>query len=54
MNLQVSSLIEIRRWVLYWGADCRVLEPEELREQIREAAIARMMGGPDSLSKTAC
>ena len=31
MHLQVSSLIEIRRWVLYWGADCRVLEPEELR-----------------------
>lgn len=31
MNLQVSSLIELRRWVLYWGADCQVLEPEELK-----------------------
>lgn len=40
MNLQVSSLIEIRRWVLYWGADCQVLEPEELREQVRQAARA--------------
>lgn len=40
MHLQVSSLIEIRRWVLYWGADCRVLEPAELREQILEAAMS--------------
>ena len=40
MNLQVSSLIEIRRWVLYWGADCQVLEPEELREKVRQAARA--------------
>jgi predicted DNA-binding transcriptional regulator YafY len=38
MNLQVSSLIEIRRWVLYWGADCRVLEPEELKVEVRRQA----------------
>jgi predicted DNA-binding transcriptional regulator YafY len=40
MHLEVSSLIEIRRWVLYWGADCQVLEPEELREQVQQAALA--------------
>ena len=38
MQLQVSSLIEIRRWVLYWGADCQVLEPEELKHFIAAAA----------------
>jgi predicted DNA-binding transcriptional regulator YafY len=38
MCLQVSSLIEIRRWVLFWGADCRVLEPEELKQQVRQQA----------------
>ena len=40
MHLQVSSLIEIRRWVLYWGADCRVLEPEELKNEVRRQAEA--------------
>jgi len=40
MRLQVSSLIEIRRWVLYWGADCRVLEPAELRIEVRRQAEA--------------
>ncbi len=40
MNLHVSSLIEIRRWVLYWGADCRVLEPEELKIEVRRQAEA--------------
>ena len=38
MQLQVSSLIEIRRWVLYWGADCQVLEPEELKRLVSAAA----------------
>ncbi|MEZ6043881.1 MAG: WYL domain-containing transcriptional regulator [Planctomycetaceae bacterium] len=36
MKLTVSSLIEIRRWVLYWGADCQVLEPEELKQRISQ------------------
>jgi len=40
MRLEVSSLIEIRRWVLYWGADCQVLEPEELRIEVRRQAEA--------------
>lgn len=38
MHLQVSSLIEIRRWVLYWGADCEVLEPQELKHDVAETA----------------
>ena len=42
MKLNVSSLIEIRRWVLYWGADCQVLEPEELKEEIN-SNLRRML-----------
>jgi len=26
--------------VLYWGADCRVLEPEELKNEVRRQAEA--------------
>ena len=33
---RVSGLLEIRSWVLGWGADAEVLEPSELREWVRE------------------
>ena len=32
----VSGVIEIRLWILSWGDDVEVLEPAELREQVRE------------------
>lgn len=38
LSMSLRSLIEIRRWILSWGAECEVLEPEELRSDIlREA-----------------
>jgi len=40
----VSGVIEIRLWILSWGDDAEVLEPAELRTQVREIlerAIAR-------------
>lgn len=40
----VSGVIEIRLWILSWGDDVEVLEPPELRGQVREIlerAIAR-------------
>jgi proteasome accessory factor B len=36
---RVSGTLEIRSWILGWGADVEVLEPVELREEI--AAIVR-------------
>jgi predicted DNA-binding transcriptional regulator YafY len=33
-RMQLSSLVEIKRWVMWWGADCEVIEPPELRECI--------------------
>jgi len=32
----VSGVIEIRLWILSWGEDAEVLEPEELRTQVRD------------------
>ena len=30
LRLHVNDLGLIKRWVMYWGAECEVLEPEEL------------------------
>jgi proteasome accessory factor B len=43
----VSGVIEIRLWILSWGDDVEVLEPAELRtnvRQIHERAVARYAG----------
>jgi proteasome accessory factor B len=40
----VSGVVEIRLWILSWGDDVEVLQPTELREQVRailERAVAR-------------
>lgn len=34
LTLRVNHLLEVKRWVLSYGAACEVLEPEELREEI--------------------
>lgn len=34
----VKGTLEIRRWVLSWGDEAEVLEPESLREEIRSIA----------------
>ncbi len=33
-RMHLSSLHEIKRWVMWWGAECEVLEPPELRDLI--------------------
>ncbi len=38
LRLQLSSLVEIERWVLSWGADVVVVRPKELATAIQEAA----------------
>jgi predicted DNA-binding transcriptional regulator YafY len=43
----VSGVIEIRLWIVSWGDDAEVLEPAELRQQVREIherAAARYAG----------
>ena len=35
-RVRVSSLVEVRPWILGWGKQCEVLEPADLRESIAE------------------
>jgi proteasome accessory factor B len=32
----VSGVVEIRLWILSWGEDVEVLEPQDLRDQVRD------------------
>jgi predicted DNA-binding transcriptional regulator YafY len=51
----LGTLLEVKRWILNWGAECEVLEPADLREElVREAAAMlgvygeRLDGGRDT------
>ena len=44
LQMTLSTLVEVQRWVLSWGGNARVLEPKELRESVR-AAAQKMLGG---------
>jgi len=43
LRLQLSSLVEIERWVLSWGGNAVVLKPKELADSIRDSA-RRLLG----------
>ena len=48
LRLRAGGFFEIRSWVLGFGAAAEVLEPEELREAVREemrAALGRREEG---------
>jgi predicted DNA-binding transcriptional regulator YafY len=36
LRFEVSDLREVKRWVMFWGVDCKVIEPEELRKSITQ------------------
>lgn len=38
LELRLSSLVEIQRWVLGWGGHAQVLQPPQLEAAVREAA----------------
>jgi predicted DNA-binding transcriptional regulator YafY len=40
--MQVGNLWEIKRWLIVWGADARVLQPKELAKEI-ENECARLL-----------
>ena len=40
VSFQLSHLIDIRRWVLGWGGQAKVLAPAELLESVRAEAKA--------------
>ena len=40
MSLKLSHLTDIRRWILGWGGEAKVLEPSELLEAVQAEAEA--------------
>lgn len=38
LEMKLSSLIEVERWVLSWGGDARVIRPSGLVQSVRSAA----------------
>lgn len=53
VTLRLNNLIDVRRWVLSWGAHAEVLGPPELREAVRteaEALVARHSAGANRKS----
>jgi predicted DNA-binding transcriptional regulator YafY len=45
MTLRVADTLEVRRWILGYGTDAEVVEPDGLREALRQEAesLARML-----------
>jgi predicted DNA-binding transcriptional regulator YafY len=43
LELRLSSLVEVERWVLSWGGNAVVIEPVALRDAVR-AAARRLLG----------
>lgn len=35
LRFQVNDLREVKRWVMFWGADCEVLGPEPLKQLVK-------------------
>lgn len=35
LSLKVNHLLELKRWILSWGADAKVLKPESFVEEVR-------------------
>lgn len=40
LSFEICGLAEFRTWVIQWGAAAEVLEPEELRDQMRQMALS--------------
>jgi predicted DNA-binding transcriptional regulator YafY len=49
VRFRLTSLVEVKRWAMYWGSDCEVLNPKELTGLIlREAnLVLQRAGGTD-------
>ncbi len=44
LNMKLSSLVEIERWVLSWGGDAKVIKPRELVEAVKQSAKRILQG----------
>jgi proteasome accessory factor B len=39
MSFEVCGIAEMKTWIVQWGDMVEVLEPEQLREDMRETAL---------------
>ena len=39
LSLTVNHLLELKRWILSWGCDAQVLEPDSFTRDIRQTLI---------------
>lgn len=54
MSLRVSDTLEVRRWILGYGAQAQVVEPQSLREALRlEISRAAAMLAPSRMPPAA-
>ena len=42
ISFRVAGLDEIKRWVLSFGQECEVLEPEKLKDMVRKALFSTL------------
>ncbi len=42
LRLKLSSLVEVKRWLLGWGGEATVIEPRELVEEVKSASRATL------------
>jgi predicted DNA-binding transcriptional regulator YafY len=53
LEAEVAGLQDVRNWVLSWGRQAVVLEPEELRDELSEEAAAMLgMYGEERASRS--
>ena len=53
-RLHVSSLLGVKRWILWWGSDCEVVEPNELRDLIAGEVREMLDRHESTLERTLC
>ena len=54
LRMELSDLREVKRWILSWGSECEVLEPEELRKLVRSEAEGILTGNGNARSARPC
>jgi len=47
--LAVNHTLELKRWILSWGRDARVIEPKKLRDEIRDEITTTLENYSDKL-----